>query len=55
MVLEVGVLDDDELAGGLLDAAAKRGALAHVFGLEQDPNLWMAGLQLGQNLPRTVV
>ena len=54
IVFEVGVLDDDEVSGGLLDAAAEGGALAHVLGLEQDADLGMGGLQFGEDFAGAV-
>ena len=37
VVLEVGVLDDDEVAGRLLNAATQGGAFAHIAGLPERP------------------
>ena len=42
VVLEVGVLDDHDVAGGLAEAAGHRRALALVGGLEEDADAALA-------------
>ena len=45
VVFQVGVLDDDDLAGGVLEPGAQRGALALVHLVEDDRQV---GVSLGQ-------
>ena len=47
VVLEVGVLDDDDVAGREREARAQRRALAHVLGLQVNAHLVAAALSLG--------
>ena len=54
IVFQVGVLNDDEVAGGFLNAAAERGAFAHILRLKNDADLRMLRLQLGENLARAI-
>src|SRR5882762_4125908 len=54
VIFEIGVLDDDEIASRLLNAAAERSALAHVMRLEERPNLRMFQLQLLQDFAGTI-
>ena len=53
VVLEVGVLDDDDVAGGFADAASHRGALALVLALQQDADA-VAPVELGEDVPRPI-
>ena len=53
-VLEVGVLDDDEVAGDLLEAAPQRRALAAVLRLEDQLELQLLG-QPRQDVARPVL
>ena len=39
MVLQIGILDDDDLARGFLESGAQRCPLSHILGLIADANL----------------
>src|ERR1035438_9177820 len=54
IVLEIGVLNNDEIAGCLLDAATQSRALTHVPRLQEDAQLRMLFFQLGQDLGRAI-
>ena len=47
IVFQIGVLNNDEVARGLLNAAAERRSLAHVIRLKNDADLRMLRLQFG--------
>jgi hypothetical protein len=48
IVFEVGVLNEDEVPGGFLDAAAESSAFADVARLKEDADLRMSGLEGGE-------
>src|SRR5690348_15394423 len=54
IVLQVSILNDDEIAGGFLNATAQGRAFAHILRLQKDPDLRMFSLQLGKNFARSV-
>jgi hypothetical protein len=59
VIFEIGVLDEDKVSSGFLDAATEGGAFAHVVGLELDADLGMRGVQFREDfagaVARTVV
>lgn len=54
IVFEVGVLNDDEVAGGFLNAAAQGSSFAHVMGLEKDAYLRVVVSEGGKNVARAI-
>src|SRR5262249_3849212 len=44
VVLEISVLDDDDVAGCMLEAQAERRTLAPVHGLDEQSKMWLVGL-----------
>ena len=54
IVFQIGVLNDDEVASGFLDAAAQSGAFAHVAGLEENPHLEVFLSEVGQDVTGAV-
>src|SRR5260370_37125719 len=52
IVLQIGILNNDEVSRGFLNAATKRCSLAHVMRLKNDADLRILSLQLGQYLAR---
>ena len=54
VVLEVGVLDDDDLAGGVPEPGAQRGALALVDLVEDDRQVGVARSHLAEDLAGAV-
>src|SRR5262249_49795470 len=55
VVLEVGVLDDDDLAGGLAEPGAQRGALSLVAVVEDYLQVAVASLHLAEDLAGAVL
>jgi hypothetical protein len=55
VIFEVGILDDDEIAGRFRNAAAQGRSLTHVFWLEKDTNLGMALAEFDEELARTIL
>ncbi len=55
IVFQIGVLNDDEVARGFLNAAAEGCSLAHVMRLKHHADGRIFGLQGSQNLSRTVL
>ena len=53
VVLEVGVLDDDDIAGGLAKAAGHGGALALILRLQQHAHA-VVPVEVGQDRPRPI-
>ena len=53
VVLEVRVLDDDDIAGGLAEAARHGGALALILRLQEHAHA-VVPVELGQNRPRPI-
>jgi hypothetical protein len=49
IVFEVGVLNENEVPGGFLDAAAESSAFTDVARLQEDADLRMSGLEGGEN------
>ena len=54
IVFEIGVLNDDIVTGGFLNAATECGALAHVAGLKQYTKLWMLSMQIIEDIAGAV-
>src|SRR5258706_2228707 len=55
IVLQIGILNNDEVSRGFLNAATKRCSLAHVMRLKNDADLRILSLQLGQYLARAIL
>ena len=54
IVLEISVLNNDKIAGSLLDAAPERRSLAQIARLQKDTEVLMLALELGENVPGTI-
>src|ERR1039458_3340308 len=54
IVFQVGVLNNDVVAGGFLDATAQRRSFAHVIRLQNDADLRMLGLQFREDFARAI-
>ena len=52
VVLQVGVLNDDEVARGVLEARAQGGTLSLIHLMENDPHSWVG--DSGQDLTRAI-
>src|SRR5215467_15429797 len=54
VVFQIGVLNQNEIANGFLNATTEGGSLSHVMGLHEDAYLWISMAQLLKQFGRAV-